>query len=111
MNGRLTNYFYFSSANEFTFASTTGAWIPYGEAGDCYSRRNCPQGTFSINLAGTGLQIGSSVRWSEKGTNKPINVQIYHVSNLSASICETGFQPTHHEFLEENISMATCQKN
>ena len=44
--------------------------MPYGEAGDCYSTANCPQGTFSINLMGTGLSVAKYSRWVGIG-NKP----------------------------------------
>ena len=44
--------------------------VPYGEAGDCYSLANCPQGRFSINLSGTGLRVADHSTWIGVG-NKP----------------------------------------
>ena len=44
--------------------------MPYGEAGDCYSLANCPQGRFSINLSGTGLRVADHSTWIGVG-NKP----------------------------------------
>ena len=44
--------------------------VPYGEAGDCYSTANCPQGKFSINLTGTGLRVAAYTGWIGVG-NRP----------------------------------------
>ena len=61
----------FISAYDFTFARQIhGAVVPYGEAGDCYSLANCPQGKFSINLTGTGLKVADHSSWIGVG-NKP----------------------------------------
>ena len=58
-------------AYDFTFArQVSGALVPYGEAGDCYSLANCPQGSFSINLTGTGLRVADHSSWIGVG-NKP----------------------------------------
>ena len=77
-----------SLAYDFTFARQIhGAVVPYGEAGDCYSLANCPQGEklsyksyvlysfhdlgkFSINLTGTGLRVADHSSWIGVG-NKP----------------------------------------
>lgn len=37
--------------------------MEYGKAGDCYSRANCPQGQFSIDLRGTDLGLSPEVTW------------------------------------------------
>ena len=61
----------FFAAYDFTFARQIhGAVVPYGEAGDCYSLANCPQGKFSINLTGTGLRVADHSSWIGVG-NKP----------------------------------------
>ncbi|XP_035686749.1 uncharacterized protein LOC118422970 [Branchiostoma floridae] len=51
--------------DDYTFASTDGFNnVPYGEAGDCYSwKQGCAKGTFSLDLAGTGLSLASDVHW------------------------------------------------
>ncbi|XP_066980603.1 A disintegrin and metalloproteinase with thrombospondin motifs 9 isoform X2 [Macrobrachium rosenbergii] len=55
---------------DFTFArALEGALIPYGEAGDCFSMAECPQGAFSINLAGTPLAVSPRTNWLRKGSN------------------------------------------
>jgi len=56
---------------DFTFTRQLhGEIVPYGEAGDCYSTANCPQGKFSINLTGTGLRVAAYSSWIGVG-NKP----------------------------------------
>ncbi|KAG8040963.1 hypothetical protein G9C98_001951 [Cotesia typhae] len=51
-------------ANDYTFSWTKGAKrVEYGKAGDCYSRQDCPQGRFSINLTGTALKLAREVTW------------------------------------------------
>uniref|UniRef100_G1NB35 ADAM metallopeptidase with thrombospondin type 1 motif 20 n=1 Tax=Meleagris gallopavo TaxID=9103 RepID=G1NB35_MELGA len=53
---------------DFLFAQTIlGRAVPFATAGDCYSAARCPQGQFSINLAGTGLRLSSTVRWMAQG--------------------------------------------
>ena len=60
-----------SAAYDFTFTQQLhGMVVPYGEAGDCYSMANCPQGKFSINLTGTGLRVAPFSGWIGVG-NKP----------------------------------------
>ncbi|XP_064095145.1 A disintegrin and metalloproteinase with thrombospondin motifs 9-like isoform X4 [Macrobrachium nipponense] len=55
---------------DFTFArALEGALIAYGEAGDCFSTAECPQGAFSINLAGTPLAVSPRTDWLRKGSN------------------------------------------
>lgn len=68
------------SANDYTFATVSGSSVAFGEAGDCYSKQNCPQGSFSINLSGTGLKVASSVRWNKKGAYASMDVNEYNVS-------------------------------
>ncbi|XP_065567127.1 A disintegrin and metalloproteinase with thrombospondin motifs 9-like isoform X4 [Artemia franciscana] len=54
--------------NEFAYAKPLrGALIPFGEAGDCYSTANCPQGRFSINLEGTGFRVANHINWIGHG--------------------------------------------
>nr|XP_027213630.1 A disintegrin and metalloproteinase with thrombospondin motifs 9-like isoform X2 [Penaeus vannamei] len=58
-------------AYDFTFARAVEGrrLVPYGEAGDCYSKAKCPQGGFSINLAGTELAVSSRTTWLSKGSH------------------------------------------
>ncbi|XP_060047729.1 A disintegrin and metalloproteinase with thrombospondin motifs 20 isoform X2 [Erinaceus europaeus] len=54
---------------DLLFAQTLfGKAVPFGTAGDCYSAARCPQGQFSINLAGTGLKISSTAKWLAQGS-------------------------------------------
>ncbi|CAB4028007.1 A disintegrin and metallo ase with thrombospondin motifs 9 [Paramuricea clavata] len=53
---------------DFTFAITRGNHSPsYGTAGDCYSKSQCPQGRFSIDLTNTGISISPEVTWKSYG--------------------------------------------
>ncbi|XP_006888295.1 PREDICTED: A disintegrin and metalloproteinase with thrombospondin motifs 20-like [Elephantulus edwardii] len=45
-----------------------GNSVPFATAGDCYSAARCPQGQFSINLAGTGMKISSTAKWLAQGS-------------------------------------------
>ncbi|XP_042241182.1 A disintegrin and metalloproteinase with thrombospondin motifs 20-like isoform X2 [Homarus americanus] len=55
---------------DFTFArAVDGHLVRYGEAGDCFSMAMCPQGAFSINLAGTALAVSPRTNWITRGTN------------------------------------------
>ncbi len=47
-----------------------GQIVAFGEAGDCYSTANCPQGSFGINLVGTGLRVSPYTGWVGQG-NRP----------------------------------------
>ncbi|KAF6117232.1 ADAM metallopeptidase with thrombospondin type 1 motif 20 [Phyllostomus discolor] len=54
---------------DLLFAQTTyGKAVPFATAGDCYSAARCPQGQFSINLAGTGMKISSTAKWLAQGS-------------------------------------------
>ncbi|XP_034372581.1 A disintegrin and metalloproteinase with thrombospondin motifs 20 isoform X1 [Arvicanthis niloticus] len=44
-----------------------GKAVPFATAGDCYSAARCPQGQFSINLAGTGIKISNTAKWLAQG--------------------------------------------
>ena len=59
--------------------------VPYGEAGDCYSLANCPQGRFSINLSGTGLRVADHSTWIGVG-NKP-SVWLQRIQVCSPKLC------------------------
>ncbi|XP_045034330.1 A disintegrin and metalloproteinase with thrombospondin motifs 9 isoform X2 [Daphnia magna] len=56
-------------SHDFTFARLVKGhqMVGYGEAGDCYSTANCPQGRFSINLQGTGLRVSPHTSWAGHG--------------------------------------------
>ncbi|KAI8487890.1 hypothetical protein Bbelb_343380 [Branchiostoma belcheri] len=51
--------------DDYTFARTTGPnAIPYGHAGDCYSRvQGCARGTFKVDLTGTELSLAPDTHW------------------------------------------------
>ena len=59
------------NTHDFTFASRLrGEIVPFGEAGDCYSTANCPQGRFGIDLTATGLRVSPYTGWVGQG-NRP----------------------------------------
>ncbi|KAF2974627.1 hypothetical protein EK904_001494, partial [Melospiza melodia maxima] len=63
----------------FLFAQTIlGRAVPFATAGDCYSAARCPQGQFSINLAGTGLRLSSTVRWIAQGNYATADIHKSH---------------------------------
>ncbi|XP_048817064.1 A disintegrin and metalloproteinase with thrombospondin motifs 20 isoform X5 [Lagopus muta] len=64
---------------DFLFAQTIlGRAVPFATAGDCYSAARCPQGQFSINLAGTGLRLSSTVRWMAQGNYATADIHKSH---------------------------------
>ncbi|XP_010124798.1 PREDICTED: A disintegrin and metalloproteinase with thrombospondin motifs 20-like, partial [Chlamydotis macqueenii] len=64
---------------DFLFAQTIlGRAVPFATAGDCYSAARCPQGQFSINLAGTGLRLSSTVRWIAQGNYATADIHESH---------------------------------
>ncbi len=66
-----THLFYFQLAHDFTFTTQKrGQIVPFGEAGDCYSTANCPQGGFGIDLTGTGFRVSPYTGWVGQG-NRP----------------------------------------
>ena len=74
------------AAHDFTFATQIrGQPVPYGEAGDCYSTANCPQGVFSINLTGTGLRVSPYTGWVGQGNRPSLWLQRVSVSFLFTS--------------------------
>ena len=68
-------------ANDFAYAKPLrGALIPFGEAGDCYSSANCPQGRFSINLEGTAFRVANHINWMGHGEKSSLWVNRLDVS-------------------------------
>ncbi|XP_031421068.1 A disintegrin and metalloproteinase with thrombospondin motifs 20 [Clupea harengus] len=51
-----------------------GRPVPFATAGDCYSAAKCPQGQFSINLTGTGLQVAEATKWVSQGNYVSVKV-------------------------------------
>ncbi|XP_057185517.1 A disintegrin and metalloproteinase with thrombospondin motifs 20 isoform X2 [Triplophysa rosa] len=51
-----------------------GRSVPFASAGDCYSAAKCPQGQFSINLAGTGLKVAGATKWVSQGNYVTLKV-------------------------------------
>ncbi|XP_047921885.2 A disintegrin and metalloproteinase with thrombospondin motifs 20 isoform X1 [Anser cygnoides] len=67
------------TTTDFLFAQTIlGRAVPFATAGDCYSAARCPQGQFSINLAGTGLRLSSTVRWIAQGNYATADIHKSH---------------------------------
>ncbi|GFY61400.1 a disintegrin and metalloproteinase with thrombospondin motifs 9 [Trichonephila inaurata madagascariensis] len=58
--------------DDYTFSQTyQGKPVPYGTAGDCFSRPDCPQGMFFISLQGTGFRVAHDTNWiSQLGLGK-----------------------------------------
>ncbi|XP_041442325.1 A disintegrin and metalloproteinase with thrombospondin motifs 20 [Xenopus laevis] len=57
------------------FAHTvSGRPVPFATAGDCYSAAKCPQGQFSINLAGTGFRLSEAAKWMAQGNYAAMNI-------------------------------------
>jgi len=92
---------------DFTFARKLhGEVVPYGEAGDCYSTANCPQGKFSINLTGTGLRVAAYTGWIGVGNRPSLWLQriqdnqvIYGKCGGYCGTCE----PEHHKGLKLDV--------
>ncbi|XP_010131062.1 PREDICTED: A disintegrin and metalloproteinase with thrombospondin motifs 20-like [Buceros rhinoceros silvestris] len=64
---------------DFLFARTIlGRAVPFATAGDCYSAARCPQGQFSVNLAGTGLRLSSTVKWIGQGNYATADIHKSH---------------------------------
>ncbi|KAJ8377408.1 hypothetical protein AAFF_G00260680 [Aldrovandia affinis] len=60
---------------DLTFSQTLlGQPVPFATAGDCYSAAKCPQGQFSISLAGTGLKVAESSKWISQGNYVTVKV-------------------------------------
>ncbi|EDO44376.1 predicted protein, partial [Nematostella vectensis] len=75
--------------DDFQFASTRGLKPPpYATAGDCYSRKRCPQGRFSINLEGTGIELSPDVRW--RSTGRSFTQLIYRYPEGKRVIAKCG---------------------
>ncbi|XP_058855652.1 A disintegrin and metalloproteinase with thrombospondin motifs 9-like [Acipenser ruthenus] len=61
---------------DWQFAHTReGHHVPFATAGDCYSAARCPQGRFSINLSGTGLQVAEETKWISQGNYAVADIQ------------------------------------
>lgn len=62
--------------HDFTFSRTQhGHPTGFGESGDCYSRVHCPQGRFSLSLAGTHFSVAPSSTWVAQGPHAVANVR------------------------------------
>ncbi|KYO47658.1 A disintegrin and metalloproteinase with thrombospondin motifs 4 [Alligator mississippiensis] len=60
---------------DLLFAQTIyGRAVPFATGGDCYSAARCPQGQFSINLAGTGLKLSNTARWIAQGNYATVDI-------------------------------------
>ncbi|XP_033619477.1 A disintegrin and metalloproteinase with thrombospondin motifs 20 isoform X5 [Fukomys damarensis] len=60
---------------DLLFSQTlVGQAVPFATAGDCYSAARCPQGQFSINLAGTGMKISSTAKWLAQGRYASVTI-------------------------------------
>ncbi|XP_076351798.1 A disintegrin and metalloproteinase with thrombospondin motifs 9-like isoform X2 [Tachypleus tridentatus] len=73
--------------DDFAFSNTHGYPVKFGEAGDCYSLVPCPQGTFSINLVGTGLKISKKTKWKTHGHHATIKIDRLEEGQLVHGKC------------------------
>lgn len=74
--------------HDFTFSQTHhGQQVPYGESGDCYSMRHCPQGRFSINLMGTGFVVSPKTRWVKQGNRPDSKIQKFENGQVVQGKC------------------------
>nr|CAB3220003.1 A disintegrin and metalloproteinase with thrombospondin motifs 9 [Phallusia mammillata] len=75
-------------ANDFSFASTVyGLNVAYGVAGDCYSRVNCPQGKFRVNLEGTGFVVSPYTTWRSYGRQSVRRTHKSHSGDSVTGLC------------------------
>ena len=63
--------------------------VGYGEAGDCYSTANCPQGRFSINLQGTGFRVSPHTSWAGHGYRASLWINRLEVFTTCVKIKKT----------------------
>ncbi|XP_041349612.1 A disintegrin and metalloproteinase with thrombospondin motifs 9-like [Gigantopelta aegis] len=74
--------------NDGTFSTVhTGKFIPYGTAGDCYSSDACPQGRFSINLAGTGFIVSVNTTWTLAGNKASQRIWRLRDGEIIRGVC------------------------
>ncbi|XP_078339581.1 A disintegrin and metalloproteinase with thrombospondin motifs 9-like isoform X1 [Crassostrea virginica] len=75
--------------NDSTFTmGSYGKTIPFATAGDCYSSQGqCPQGQFSINLAGTGFIVSQNTSWTLSGPSASKNIQILNDGEVVQGQC------------------------
>jgi len=95
------------NSHDFTFArQVQGEHVPYGEAGDCYSAANCPQGKFSINLSGTGVRVSPFSGWVGVGNRPSIWLQRVQDNQIIYGKCG-GYcgtcVPEHHVGLKVDV--------
>nr|CAD7429467.1 unnamed protein product [Timema monikensis] len=63
------------NTKDYMFAQQqSGQWVAYAEAGDCYSKHNCPQGRFNIDLVGTGFVVSPNTKWQEHGSQPSLTI-------------------------------------
>ncbi|XP_064483510.1 A disintegrin and metalloproteinase with thrombospondin motifs 9-like isoform X2 [Ornithodoros turicata] len=61
---------------DLTYSRTLhGRPVGFAEAGDCYSRTQCPQGRFSVSLAGTGFAVDAQTKWITQGAHATIAIR------------------------------------
>ncbi|XP_030747517.1 A disintegrin and metalloproteinase with thrombospondin motifs 9 isoform X2 [Sitophilus oryzae] len=63
--------------DDFTFSKQIkGTRIPYGTAGDCYSKvTGCAQGRFSVDLTHTSFKLSPYVRWDKAGPSASADIR------------------------------------
>jgi len=57
------------ATSDVAFSTSKGTPVKFAQAGDCFSSSNCPQGSFSINLSGTGFTVAKGQNWLVKGSH------------------------------------------
>lgn len=67
----------------FTYNTPNGNPVPYGSAGDCYSksREDCRKGEFRINLNGTDMKLAGEGSWVAKGAPSSMQERITQFVN------------------------------
>ncbi|XP_047146092.1 A disintegrin and metalloproteinase with thrombospondin motifs 9 isoform X1 [Hydra vulgaris] len=71
-----------------TFADQFGQNPPgYATAGDCYSKVNCTQGSFMINLQKTGFRIADDVEWVSQGHHTSQQIQRHKDNQFVVGKC------------------------
>ncbi|KAK2145749.1 hypothetical protein LSH36_660g05029 [Paralvinella palmiformis] len=74
---------------DYEFSQSDGRRrIPFATAGDCYSNtQQCPQGSFQVNLTGTGFRVKMDNSWYNKGYKTVSRISISKAGQLVRGLC------------------------
>ncbi|XP_065313791.1 A disintegrin and metalloproteinase with thrombospondin motifs 20-like [Gordionus sp. m RMFG-2023] len=65
------------TGDDYTFSKRINDnFVPYATAGDCFSLSYCPQGSFSIDLNGTGFAVSNKTHWNKYGNRASVKILI-----------------------------------